>query len=313
MKSQIDLETTMPPDPQRARAAIVGSGNIGTDLLLKLRRSAYVDPVLLVGIDPNSDGLRRARELGVDTTAGGVDAFLADQHDVEFVFEATSAQAHLTNASRYADAGLMALDLTPAMVGPFVVPAVNIDQVRSAPNLNLVTCGGQATVPMVAALSQVTDVVYAEIVASLASRAAGPGTRANIDEFTMTTSRALRVVGGATRGKAVVILNPAEPPVVMRNTVLCAVDPAASEDLMAASIARMVERVRSYVPGYRVKSGPIFERGAGPGRTTKVSVWLEVTGAADYLPTYAGNLDIMTAAAVATAERLVAERTGANA
>src|SRR5882762_8684328 len=190
----MELETTM-PDLQRARAAIIGSGNIGTDLLLKLRRSPYVDPVLLVGIDPNSDGLRRARDLGVDTTAGGVDAFLADQHGVEFVFEATSAQAHLTNASRYADAGLMALDLTPAMVGPFVVPAVNIDQVRFAPNLNLVTCGGQATVPMVAALSQVTDVVYAEIVASLASRAAGPGTRANIDEFTMTTSRALRVVG----------------------------------------------------------------------------------------------------------------------
>ncbi len=295
----------------RARAAIVGSGNIGTDLLVKLLRSDYAEPALLVGIDPESDGLRRARQLGVEATAGGVDELLRDPRGADFVLEATSAHAHLANAPRYAEAGLVALDLTPAMVGPFVVPSVNLDSVRSAPNLNMVTCGGQATVPIVAALSSVADVPYAEIVASLASRAAGPGTRANIDEFTTTTSLALQRVGGAGRGKAIVILNPAEPPVIMRNTVFCGVDPAADEAALATSVAEMVERVRTYVPGYRLKAGPIFDRDAGPQGTTKVSVWLEVTGAADYLPSYAGNLDIMTAAAVATVERLAQERAGA--
>jgi acetaldehyde dehydrogenase len=295
------------------RCAIVGSGNIGTDLLKKLLKSPTLEPVLMVGIDPASDGLRRARELGVDTTAGGVDDLLADTRGAEFVFEATSAHAHEANAPRYLEAGLIALDLTPAAVGPFVVPAVNIDQLRAAPNLNLVTCGGQATVPMVAAISRAATVVYAEIVSTLASRAAGPGTRANIDEFTETTALALTRVGGAEQGKAIIILNPAEPPITMRNTVMCAVAPDSDEAAVERSVTEMVARVQRYVPGYQLKAGPVFDTGAGPGGTTKVSVFLEVTGAADYLPAFAGNLDIMTAAAVATAEALARARTEASA
>lgn len=294
------------------RCAIVGSGNIGSDLLIKLRRSPHLEPVLMVGIDPASDGLARARELGIATTDKGVDALLEDPHGAELVFEATSARAHQANAPRYEEAGLMALDLTPAAVGPFVVPPVNLDQVAHLPNLNLVTCGGQATVPMVAAISRLTDVHYAEIVSTLASRAAGPGTRANIDEFTETTALALERVGGAKRGKAIIVLNPADPPLIMRNTVFCAVDPDADRVAIAESVERMAETVASYVPGYRVKAGPVFDPGMGPDGTMRVSVFLEVTGAADYLPAYAGNLDIMTAAAVATAEALATSGVGAG-
>ncbi len=292
----------------RTRVAVVGSGNIGSDLLVKLLRSEHLEPVLLVGVDPGSDGLARARALGVEVTAAGVDDLLHDLRGVEIVFDATSAHAHLANAPRFAAAGLTALDLTPAAVGPFVVPAVNIDDVREAPNLNLVTCGGQATVPIVAAVASVTPVAYAEIVSSLASRAAGPGTRANIDEFVDTTGRALVEVGGARDGKAIIVLNPADPPVRMRNTVLCVVAADADTDAITQAVQAMVETVQGYAPGYRLKAGPVFEPDRGPGGTTVVSTFLEVTGAADYLPAYAGNLDIMTAAAVATAERLVARR-----
>jgi len=267
----------------------------------------------MVGIDPASDGLARARELGIATTDGGVDALLDDPHGAELVFEATSARAHQANAPRYEAAGLTALDLTPAAVGPFVVPPVNLDRVAHLPNLNLVTCGGQATVPMVAAISRLTEVRYAEIVSTLASRAAGPGTRANIDEFTETTALALERVGGAARGKAIIVLNPADPPLIMRNTVFCAVDPGADRVAIAASVREMAQTVASYVPGYRVKAGPVFDPGMGPDGTMRVSVFLEVTGAADYLPAYAGNLDIMTAAAVATAEALATTRVGAGA
>jgi len=297
----------------RTKVAVVGSGNIGSDLLVKLQRSAVLEPVLLVGVDPGSDGLRRARELGIDATADGVDELLRDPRGAQIVFEATSARAHLANAPRYTAAGLMALDLTPAAVGPFVVPAVNLDAVRQAPNLNLVTCGGQATVPIVAAIASVTPVGYAEIVSSLASRAAGPGTRANIDEFVETTTRALVEVGRAARGKAIIILNPAEPPIRMRNTVLCAVPPDADQDAITSAVHDAVRAVQRYAPGYRLKAGPVFEPNRGPSGTTVVHAFLEVTGAADYLPAYAGNLDIITAAAVETAEQLVHQSAGAAA
>jgi acetaldehyde dehydrogenase len=286
------------------RCAVVGSGNIGSDLVAKLRRSSVLEPALLVGIDPESDGLRRARARGVPTTSDGVDALLDRAGDLDLVLEATSAAAHAANAPRYAAAGLMALDLTPAAVGPYVVPAVNLDEVRAEPNLNLVTCGGQATVPVVAAISAVAPVSYAEIVATIASRAAGPGTRANIDEFTETTADALRTVGGAARGKAIIVLNPAKPPLIMRNTVFAAVPDGVDAEAVRASVEWMAARVAAYVPGYALAAPVQVDPGQGPGGTTKVSVFLRVTGAGDYLPEYAGNLDIITAAAIATAERL---------
>ncbi|RIV39221.1 acetaldehyde dehydrogenase (acetylating) [Micromonospora radicis] len=288
----------------RLRCAVVGSGNIGSDLLLKLRRSTVLEPRLLVGIDPASDGLRRARRLGIEATAGGVDALLAAAPDIDLVFEATSAAAHLANAPRYRAAGLTVLDLTPAAVGPYVVPAVNLTEVRAEPNLNLVTCGGQATVPIVAAISRIAPVSYAEIVATIASRAAGPGTRANIDEFTETTADALCRVGGAARGKAIIILNPADPPLIMRNTVFAAVAADTDVDAVTESIERMVETVQGYVPGYRMSAPVQITPRGGPDGGLRVSVFLQVTGAADYLPSYAGNLDIITAAAIATAERI---------
>ncbi|WP_405539451.1 acetaldehyde dehydrogenase (acetylating) [Streptomyces sp. NBC_00075] len=294
------------------RCVVVGSGNIGSDLIAKIQRSPGLEAGLLVGIDPDSPGLARAREMGIETTSDGVARLLERAEEFDLVFEATSAGAHAANAPRYRAAGLTALDLTPAAVGPFVVPAVNLDQVRAEPNLNLVTCAGQATVPIVAAISRVVPVVYAEIVATISSRAAGPGTRANIDEFTETTASALERVGGAGRGKAIIVLNPADPPVIMRNTVLCGVDPAFDEQQLLRSIEDMAKIVSSYVPGYRITAGPLIEPGLGPGGTTKVSVFLEVRGAGDYLPEYAGNLDIITAAAVATAERLAPALAGAG-
>ena len=284
-------------------AAIVGPGNIGTDLLAKLQRSDLVEVGYMVGVDPASDGLKRAEARGVTASAGGVDWLLEQTPRPALVFEATTARAHAANAPRYAEAGIQAIDLTPAMVGPLVCPPVNLDAHLAAPNVNMITCGGQATVPIVHAVSRVVPVAYAEIVASIASRSAGPGTRANIDEFTETTSRAIAEVGGAQRGKAVIILNPVEPPMIMRDTVFCAIPPDADQDAITASIHDMVEHVRTYVPGYKLRAEPQFDTPQAAWRGhARVAIFLEVRGNGDYLPLYAGNLDIMTAAAARVGE-----------
>jgi acetaldehyde dehydrogenase len=286
-------------------AAIVGSGNIGTDLMIKLQRSDAVDLRYLVGVDPGSEGLARGRQAGLEVSSDGVGWLLARPELPDLVFEATAAQVHEANAPFYAEAGITAIDLTPAAVGPFVVPSVNLDAHLDAPNINMVTCGGQATIPMVAAVSAVTPVPYAEIVASIASRSAGPGTRANIDEFTETTAAAIEQVGGAARGKAIIILNPVEPPMIMRDTVFCAIDPDADRDALAASIHAKVEQVQRYVPGYQLVNDPQFDDPRpGWGGRARVGIFLRVVGAADYLPPYAGNLDIMTSAAARVGELL---------
>ncbi len=282
-------------------AAIVGSGNIGTDLLAKLMRSDVLEPVWMAGIDPASEGLKRAADLGLKTTSDGVDAMLADPPAI--VFEATSAHVHKENAPKYAEAGIRAVDLTPAAIGPYVVPPVNLEEHLDAPNVNLITCGGQATIPIVHAVSRVVAVQYAEIVASVASVSAGPGTRANIDEFTRTTSRGIEVIGGAVRGKAIIVLNPADPPMIMRDTIICQIPDDADREAIASSVTKMVADVAAYVPGYRLLNEPQFDAAdaAGPAR---VSVFISVEGAGDFLPPYAGNLDIMTAAAARVGEQI---------
>ena len=293
-------------------AAIVGPGNIGTDLLVKLQRSDEIEVTAMVGVDPLSDGLARAREEGIEASAGGVDWLLAQAILPDLVFEATSARAHLANAPRYAAAGVTAIDLTPAAAGPYVCPAVNLDSLRDAPNLNMITCGGQATIPIVHAVSSVVPVPYAEIIASIASRSAGPGTRANIDEFTETTAAGIEQVGGAARGKAIIVLNPVKPPMIMRDTVFCAIPADADTDAITASIEKRVAEVQQYVPGYALRAEPQYDepRPDWDGQA-RVAVFLQVRGNGDYLPPWAGNLDIMTAAAARTGEQLARMRKAA--
>jgi acetaldehyde dehydrogenase len=303
----------------RTKVAVIGSGNIGTDLVVKLKRVATnVEIAVLVGIDPASDGLARARRMGISTVDSGVQGLIEHPEfaDIDIVFDSTSANAHLVNEKALRPYGKRLIDLTPAAIGPYVVPAVNLDEHLGAPNVNMVTCGGQATIPIVWAISSVAQVHYAEIVASIASKSAGPGTRANIDEFTETTSAAIEKVGGAAHGKAIIVLNPANPPLIMRDTVLALVtDP--DQDGIRQSVLGMAEKVSAYVPGYRLKQDVQFTKlddaesvatltggiDKGPG-LWKVSVFLEVEGAAHYLPAYAGNLDIMTSAALQVAEKI---------
>lgn len=281
----------------KLKAAIIGSGNIGTDLMIKLGRSEHLELTAVIGIDPQSDGLRRAREAGYAGVDTGIDGFLADPNlEADIIFDATSAKAHIYNNKVCQERGIKMIDLTPAAVGPYVSPAVNSAEHLDKNNINMITCGGQATIPMVHAINRVANVVYGEIVATISSKSAGPGTRANIDEFTETTSKAIEVVGGADKGKAIIILNPAEPPIMMRNTVYALVEEGKmNEQAIRESIAEMEKTVQSYVPGYHLRTEPIFDG-------NKVTVFIEVEGAGDYLPKYSGNLDIMTSAAVRVAE-----------
>jgi acetaldehyde dehydrogenase len=302
--------------PARIKVAIIGSGNIGTDLMIKVMRTSKVlEMAAFVGIDPQSDGLKRAARLGVATTHDGIDGLtkMAVWPEIGIVFDATSAGAHKKNSEICNAAGKVMIDLTPAAIGPYVIPVVNGDDHLDQMNVNMVTCGGQATIPIVAAVSQVARVHYGEIVASISSKSAGPGTRANIDEFTETTSRGIELVGGAEKGKAIIILNPAEPPMIMRDTVFT-LSSGATEEAIEKSVNEMVAKVQAYVPGYRLKQKVQFERfgsnnpvvipGVGSFEGLKTSVFLEVEGAAHYLPAYAGNLDIMTSAALKTAEKI---------
>lgn len=294
--------------PSKAKVAIVGSGNISTDLLYKLLRSEWLKPRWMVGIDPESDGLARAAKLGLETTHEGVDWLLAQPDKPDLVFEATSAYVHRDAAPKYAEAGIRAIDLTPAAVGPAVIPPANLREHLDALNVNMITCGGQATIPIVYAVSRIVEVPYAEIVASVASVSAGPGTRANIDEFTKTTARGVQTIGGAARGKAIIILNPADPPMIMRDTIFCAIPTDADREAIAASIHDVVKEVQTYVPGYRLLNEPQFdEPSINSGGQALVTTFVEVEGAGDYLPPYAGNLDIMTAAATKVGEEIAKE------
>lgn len=305
---------------KKLKAAIIGSGNIGTDLMIKiLRHGKHIEMGAMVGIDPNSDGLARASRMGVAVTHEGVEGLtrMPNFAGIDIVFDATSASAHVKNDAflRTLKSGIRMVDLTPAAIGPYCIPVVNGDAHLDSPNVNMVTCGGQATIPMVAAVSRVAKIYYGEIIASISSKSAGPGTRANIDEFTETTSKAIEQVGGAQKGKAIIILNPAEPPLIMRDTVYCMTELDADQEAIRQSVKDMAAAVREYVPGYRLKQEVQFDRyenglnlpGIGRQAGLKVSVFLEVEGAAHYLPAYAGNLDIMTSAALKTAERM-AER-----
>ncbi|WP_105132061.1 acetaldehyde dehydrogenase (acetylating) [Burkholderia sp. BE12] len=289
---------------RKIRCALIGPGNIGTDLLAKLMRSPVLEPVWMVGIDPHSDGLKRARELGLKTTAGGVDGLLphVQADGVQIAFDATSAYVHAENSRKLNALGVLMIDLTPAAIGPYCVPPVNLkDHIGSGEmNVNMVTCGGQATIPMVRAISRVQPVAYGEIVATVSSRSVGPGTRKNIDEFTRTTAAAVAQVGGAKDGKAIIVINPADPPLIMRDTVHCLTEDEPDQARIVESVHAMIADVQRYVPGYRLVNGPVFD-----GK--RVSVYLEVEGLGDYLPKYAGNLDIMTAAAARTAEMFAEE------
>ena len=284
---------------KKIKCALIGPGNIGTDLLYKLQRSEILEPVWMVGIDPQSEGLLRAAQMGLKTTSDGVDGLLPHvlADEVQIAFDATSAYVHAENSRKLNELGVLMIDLTPAAIGPFCVPPVNLNALLDAgqvPNVNMVTCGGQATIPMVAAISQVQPVAYAEIIATVSTKSVGPGTRKNIDEFTRTTAGAIEQVGGAKQGKAIIIINPAEPPLMMRDTVHCLVEGEPDQAAITASVHAMIAQVQQYVPGYRLVNGPIFE-------DNRVSVYLEVQGLGDFLPVYAGNLDIMTAAAARTA------------
>ena len=289
---------------KKIRCALIGPGNIGTDLLYKLQRSELLEPVWMVGIDPTSEGLERARKMGLKTTDKGVDGLVphveADQ--IRIAFDSTSAYVHAENARKLGELGVMMIDLTPAAIGPYCVPPVNLKEQlgKGVMNVNMVTCGGQATIPLVAAVSRVQPVAYGEIVATVASKSVGPGTRKNIDEFTRTTASAVEKIGGARQGKAIIIINPAEPPMMMRDTVHCLTETEPDQKAITASVLRMIAEVQKYVPGYRLKNGPVFD-----GK--RVSIFMEVEGLGDYLPRYAGNLDIMTAAAARTGELFAEE------
>jgi acetaldehyde/propanal dehydrogenase len=289
---------------KKIKCALIGPGNIGTDLLYKLKRSPFLEPAWMVGIDPESEGLKRAAEMGLKVTADGVDGLLPHvlADNVQIAFDATSAYVHAENSRKLNELGVLMIDLTPAAIGPFCVPPVNLKELvgRQAMNVNMVTCGGQATIPMVAAISRVQKVKYGEIVATVSSKSAGPGTRKNIDEFTRTTAGAVEKVGGAEKGKAIIIINPAEPPLIMRDTVHCLTEGTPDQARITDSILTMIAEVQQYVPGYRLVNGPVFDG-------NRVSVFLEVQGLGDFLPTYAGNLDIMTAAAARTAEMYAEE------
>ncbi|MGX1811127.1 acetaldehyde dehydrogenase (acetylating) [Nocardia sp. NPDC055321] len=300
-----------PAAPAKASVAIVGSGNIGTDLLYKLLRSPRLEPRWMVGIDSASEGLRRAARLGLETTDKGVDWLLDRAELPDLVFEATSAGVHRAAAPRYAAAGIRVVDLTPAAVGPAVIPPANLRAHLGAPNVNMITCGGQATIPIVHAVARVCEVPIAEIVASVSSVSAGPGTRANIDEFTTVTARGVQDIGGAARGKAIIILNPAEPPMIMRDTIFCAIPENADHAAITESIHRMVAEVQTYVPGYRLLNEPQFDApSVNSGGRALVTTFVEVEGAGDFLPPYAGNLDIMTAAATKVGEEIAAALPG---
>ena len=289
---------------KKIKCALIGPGNIGTDLLYKLKRSPYLEPAWMVGIDPTSEGLKRAAAMGLKVTSDGVDGLLPHvlEDNIQIAFDATSAYVHAENSRKLNALGVLMIDLTPAAIGPFCVPPVNLKQHvgRREMNVNMVTCGGQATIPMVAAISRVQKVQYGEIVATISSKSAGPGTRKNIDEFTRTTSSAIEKIGGATKGKAIIIINPAEPPLIMRDTVHCLTEDTPDQAAITASIQDMIKEVQKYVPGYRLVNGPVFDG-------NRVSIFLEVLGLGDFLPTYAGNLDIMTAAGARTAEMFAEE------
>ncbi|WP_332644112.1 acetaldehyde dehydrogenase (acetylating) [Aeromicrobium sp.] len=293
---------------RKVTAAIVGPGNIGTDLLYKLLRSDVIEPRWMIGVDASSEGLKLARDRGVEASHEGVDWLLKQDELPELIFEATSAYVHREYAPRYAEAGIKAIDLTPAAVGPAVIPPVNGEEHILADNVNMITCGGQATIPMVYAVSRIAPVPYAEIVASVSSASAGPGTRANIDEFTRTTSNGVMTIGGAEKGKAIIILNPAEPPMIMRDTIFCGVSADADRDAISQSVFDMAKSVQEYVPGYRLLQDPQFDDATEATMgMTKVSIFVEVEGAGDYLPPFAGNLDIMTAAATRVGESIARE------
>jgi acetaldehyde/propanal dehydrogenase len=289
---------------KKIRCALIGSGNIGTDLIYKIQRSPVLEPVWMVGIDPESEGLARAREMGLKTTAAGVDGLLPHvlEDNIQIAFDATSAYVHAENSRKLNELGVMMIDLTPAAIGPLCVPPVNLKShaEKVEMNVNMISCAGQATIPIVFAVSRIQPVGYGEIVASLASKSIGPGTRANLDEFTYTTSNAIEIVGGARKGKALAIINPAEPPMMMRNTISCLTDEEPDQARITASVLEMIKEVQKYVPGYRLVNGPLFD-----GK--RVTVFMEVAGLGDYLPKYAGNLDIMTAAATRTAEMFAQE------